>query len=227
MILKHRYILYTQKRIALLLIGLVISFVGNLPLGFINITVIQIAIQWGALDAFIFSLGATCTEIFLVYCSLLFINKILQLKWIIKLLDIIGILFLFILSAYAFYAIHEGNAHALSTAKKPSMPLFLWGILISAINPMAIPFWFGWSSILFSKKILKPTHKNYQIYVTGIGIGSLLSLGLFIVSGKWIYKLLSNHLFILNAIIGSCFLIIACLQAYKFLFKTHWTEKDL
>ena len=49
-------------------------------------------------------------------------------------------------------ATHEH--HAKNVMLNNNMHRFLLGLLLSAISPMQIPFWFGWSTVLFTKKIL-------------------------------------------------------------------------
>jgi hypothetical protein len=51
---------------------------------------------------------------------------------------------------------------------------FWLGLFMSALSPMQIPFWFGWSTVLLTKKILQPVQSHYNSYIAGIGVGTLL-----------------------------------------------------
>ena len=85
------------------------------------------------------------------------------------------------------------------------MHRFLLGMFMCAINPVQIPFWFGWSTVLFTKKILEPKSSNYNVYILGIGLGTLLGNCVFIFGGQWIVKKIDNSQQYLNWVIGGIF----------------------
>ena len=86
---------------------------------------------------------------------------------------------------------------------------------MSAINPVQIPFWFGWSTVLFTKNILVPRASNYNSYIIGIGLGTLLGNCVFIFGGKLIANKLNENQHILNWIIGGIFALTALIQIWK------------
>jgi cell division protein FtsB len=86
---------------------------------------------------------------------------------------------------------------------------------MSAVNPVQIPFWFGWSTVLFTKKILQPRNDHYNSYIIGIGIGTFLGNLLFIYGGKLIGNKIHNNQDILNWVIGGIFAITAIIQIWK------------
>ena len=88
----------------------------------------------------------------------------------------------------------------------------LLGFSMSAVNPVQIPFWFGWSTVLFSKNILRPGFWNYNVYIAGIGLGTLAGNSVFIFGGRLIVERLNASNTIMNYIIGTVFLITAIIQ---------------
>ena len=90
---------------------------------------------------------------------------------------------------------------------------------MSAINPVQIPFWFGWSTVLFTKKILEPVNSQYNFYIIGIGIGTLMGNAVFIFGGKWMVSKISNSEQYLNWVLGSIFAITALIQFWKMMRK--------
>ena len=84
-----------------------------------------------------------------------------------------------------------------------------------AVNPVQIPFWFGWSAILFTKKILLPRKDHYYLYISGIGIGTFLGNCIFIFGGLLLVEKLNNNQHLLNYIIGSIFGITALIQMWR------------
>ena len=90
---------------------------------------------------------------------------------------------------------------------------------MSALNPVQIPFWFGWSTVLFSKKILLPQNNHYNSYIIGIGIGTFIGNLVFIFGGQIIADRINNNQHILSWIIGSIFSITALFQIWKMMRK--------
>ena len=97
--------------------------------------------------------------------------------------------------------------------------------MLSAISPMQIPFWFGWSTILFTKNILKPENSYYNIYIIGIGLGTLLGNFVFIFGGKWIMQKMNGNQTLMNWIIGGIFAATAIIFLIKILIKKDPMQK--
>jgi hypothetical protein len=76
-------------------------------------------------------------------------------------------------------------------------------------QPRADTFWFGWSTVLFAKKVLLPRSSHYNLYIIGIGIGTLIGNCVFIFGGQLIAEKLKSNQNILNWVIGGIFTITA------------------
>lgn len=105
------------------------------------------------------------------------------------------------------------------------MNRFLLGFMLASVAPMQIPFWFGWSTVLFSKKILKPQKRYYNLYISGIGLGSMMGNGVFIFGGKYIVEKLNANQNILNWVIGGIFTLTAVIQLVKIVLHKDAAEK--
>jgi threonine/homoserine/homoserine lactone efflux protein len=92
---------------------------------------------------------------------------------------------------------------------------FFLGLFMSALNPMQIPFWFGWSTVLLTKKILQPVNSHYNFYIAGIGLGTLLGNSVFIFGGILIAERFNNNQHLVNWIVGGIFAITALVQLWK------------
>jgi hypothetical protein len=97
--------------------------------------------------------------------------------------------------------------------------------MLSAINPMQIPFWFGWSTVLFTKNILKPKNSFYNIYIIGIGLGTLLGNCVFIFGGKWMVGKMNGNQNLINWIIGGVFTLTAVIFLIKILMHKDGMKK--
>src|SRR6478735_10499095 len=173
------------KLIRILLTGLFISFLGSLPLGTLNIAAMQISISDGLMPALLFSLGSLSAEMVYVRISLVAMDWVRKQKHFFKVLEWVTLLIVLALAVSSFYAaFHPGvkkNVILSSTLNR-----FWLGLFMSALNPVQIPFWFGWSTVLFSKKILEPKNSHYNLYIVGIGLGTLMGNCVFIFGGKLI-----------------------------------------
>jgi hypothetical protein len=97
--------------------------------------------------------------------------------------------------------------------------------MMSAVSPAQIPFWFGWSTVLLSKKILLPVNKHYNFYIMGIGLGTLIGNCVFIFGGRIVADKLQNSHQILNWVIGGIFLLTAIIQVWKMVRKKDTAHK--
>lgn len=204
--------------------GLLISFLGSLPLGTLNITAMQIGIQESIAKAFEFAIGALVVEMVYVRLSLIGINWVRKQQRMMKVLEWVTFFIILLLAAGSFMAAAKtggGKNMALNTGTSR----FLTGVVLSALNPIQIPFWFGWSSILFEKKILESKPFFYNAYIVGIGIGTLVGSCVFILGGKYAADHIGKSQAYLNWIIGGIFLVTAVIQLYQLLFKKTSLQK--
>ena len=199
---------------------MLVSFLGSLPLGTLNIAAMQISVSDGVLAAMFFSLGSLLVEIIYVRISLVAMDWIRKQEKILKALEWVTLIIVIALAASSFYAALHPKVEKNIVLDSP-LPKFVLGLIMSAVNPVQIPFWFGWSTVLFTKKVLLPRKDHYNTYILGIGIGTFIGNCIFIFGGLLIASRINNNQHILNWIIGGIFAITALLQLWKI-----WRKKD-
>lgn len=198
--------------------GMLISFLGSLPLGTLNIAAMQISISDGYKAAILFSVGSLLVEMIYVRLSLIGIDWIRKQEKLFKILEWVTLLIVVALALSSFYAaLHPSTKKNIILSS--TLPKFVLGVTMCAVNPVQIPFWFGWSTVLFTKKILLPKSSHYNLYILGIGIGTLLGNFVFIFGGKFIVDKLNANEHVLSWIIGGIFAITAIIQLYKIVKK--------
>ncbi len=208
-----------QKLIKIFCWGLMISFLGSLPLGTLNIAAMQIGIQESIKDAMYFSLGSLLVEMIYVRISLVGIDWVRKQEKLMKAMEWVTLAIIIALAVGSFIAAAGSGANEKNVLLQNNMHRFLLGMFMCAINPVQIPFWFGWSTVLFTKKILEPKKSQYNTYIVGIGVGTLLGNCVFIFGGKWMVNRIANSQQYLNWIIGTIFAITAIIQLIKILMK--------
>ena len=198
--------------------GMLISFLGSLPLGTLNIAAMQISITEGYKEAILFSTGSLLVEMIYVRFSLIGIDWIRRQEKLFKLLEWITLFIVVALALSSFYSAMHPSAKK-NIILSSTLPKFILGAAMCAVNPVQIPFWFGWSTVLFTKKILLPKNSHYNLYILGIGIGTLLGNFVFVFGGKLIVDKLNANEHVLSWVIGSIFALTALIQLYKIVKK--------
>ena len=204
-----------QKLFKIFCWGLVISFLGSLPLGTLNIAAMQIGIQESIADAIWFSFGSLLVEMIYVRISLVGIDWVRRQEKLMKAMEWITLVIIIALAVGSFISATKTGGTAKNVMLQNNMHRFLLGMFMCAINPVQIPFWFGWSTVLFTKKILEPKHSQYNSYIIGIGLGTLAGNCVFIFGGKWMVQRIANSQQYLNWVIGGIFALTAIIQFIK------------
>lgn len=203
---------------------------GSLPLGTLNVAAMQIGIQESIADALYFSFGSLLVEMVYVRLSLVGIDWVRKQDKLMKAMEWVTLFIIIALAVGSFVAAAKDGGNTKNVLLQNNMHRFLLGMFMCAINPVQIPFWFGWSTVLFTKKILEPKPGQYNSYIIGIGVGTLLGNCVFIFGGKWLVQRIANSQQYLNWVIGGIFAITAIIQLIKMLLKkdavTKFGEQD-
>ncbi len=195
-----------------------ISFLGTLPLGTLNIAAMQISISDGVRPAIYFALGALLVEVIYVRISLVAMDWVRKRKRLFQWFEWLTVLIISALAISSFIAAADPEEKK-NVLLSYSFHRFWLGVVLSALNPVQIPFWFGWSTALFTKKILQPKNSHYNMYILGIGVGTFVGNLVFIYGGRLIVDSLNNNQHIVQYVIGTIFAITALLMLWKLVTK--------
>ena len=194
--------------------GLFISLLGTLPLGTLNVAAMQISVTDGVGPAINFSLGVLLVEMLYVRVSLVGIDWMRKQEKFFRWFGWFSVLIVIALAVSSFVAAADPHVKK-NVILSGTLHRFWLGVTMSALNPMQVPFWFGWSSVLFAKKILLPRNDHYNVYISGIGIGTFIGIAIFIFSGQFLVKGLNAHQKMMNWIIGGIFAVTALIMIWK------------
>ena len=196
--------------------GLFISFLGALPMGTLNISSMQIAITDGYYPAVLFALGALLVEMIYVRMTLVAMGWFRAHKKLLMAMEWLTLIIILVLAVSSFYTAMHPTLKA-NPILSNSIHRFWLGAGLSAINPLQIPFWFGWSTVLTGKGILVREGFNYVYYILGIGIGTFIGFTVFIFGGKLLVDRLDAQQNLIQWILGGIFLITGIIQAVRML----------
>lgn len=202
------------KLIRIFLIGIFISFVGVLPLGTVNLSAMQLAITDGVVPAVLFALGMIPPDIFYVLATLLAMQWIQKQKKIFLVLEWATLVLVLALAAANFYAALHPSVQK-NVLLSSTLPPFFLGLVMNGLNPLQIPFWLGWNTVLLTKKLLQPDWKQYLAYLAGVSIGLFAGTAVFIFGGTLVAEKISRHQTMVSFSIGLVFLGTAVFQVWK------------
>jgi threonine/homoserine/homoserine lactone efflux protein len=194
--------------------GMLVSLLGSLPLGTMNVTVTQLSVHNGIKAGFLFAVGAMIVEVIIVRIALVTMKWLARQHKLFLLLEYVTTSVILFLAVASFVAAYKMTGFATSFPTRAITPFWL-GVFLSATNPLHIPFWLGWSTVLMNKNILRPYKVEYNWYVSGIGLGTMMGFALFIYSGNFLVGEIQQHQTLLNCIIGIVLAITAAVQIRK------------
>jgi threonine/homoserine/homoserine lactone efflux protein len=197
--------------------GMVISFLGSLPLGTLNIAAMQIAVQETVRRALAYALGVAIVEILYVRLSLKGIDWIIANRKIFYFLEWVTVVLFLVLAISSFMVSRRAESKQKNLLLNNKVNRFWLGLSMSAVNPVQIPFWFLWSSYLYSTGLLKADSYYFNAYTLGIGVGTVTGLLLFIYGGKWIVQRLNTGQRTINFIVALVFFVSAIVQLTRVL----------
>ena len=200
-------------------VGALISFLGQLPLGNMNLTATQLSVQENYKNAWKFGFGIVLVEIIYLRLALTGMDWVVEHKVLFTIMGWLTVIVFVALGILAFVMARKQTTEKKGLLLNNKMNRFLLGVVVSAINPVQIPFWFLRSTQLLNSKVLLPTTEQFNLFTAGAGLGSLAGLAVYIHGGKWLITKLKTSNRGLNIFMGIVFILAGLFQLYNMLFK--------
>lgn len=204
------------------LVGFVVSFVGSVPLGYLNVIGFEIYDKWGIEKLLLYLFGVVFIEVFVVYFTLIFADKLVKNNKLMKSIDVFGVFFLLFL-AFSFYSYSNqtiSGHHYLE--QYISYSPFLIGLLLSSLNFLQLPFWTAWNLYLINGNYITTGKKNSFYYVSGTLLGTLSGMiTLVFCLNTLVGNTASFSKYIMPVVIPLFFVGLAFFQGYK-VFKKYY-----
>jgi threonine/homoserine/homoserine lactone efflux protein len=189
------------------------SFVGSIPPGTINLTLLQLGLKNKGNTAFKFALAACAIEYPYAWIAVKFEKLIVNSPYISENLHLLAAVVMIIL----------GVINLWPTSKKPSMIKidlsksgFRRGLLFGALNPLAIPYWVAMTAFLRSENLIGNLESlALHSYLLGVFLGALCFLTLLIfLSKKLSGRFVQNQL--LQRIPGILLLLLGIISLARY-----------
>ncbi|WP_428327548.1 LysE family transporter [Mucilaginibacter sp.] len=191
-------------------IGVIANFIGYIPPGNINLTLVQITINRGLKQALIFIISFSCVEFFFTY----FIMH--AAKWLSSevrldtIIDWVMVVLFGVLGAITW--VNRNKPPETNYSEHESIK---YGILLGFLNPMQIPFWMITGTYLITHQWIVDGRVALVIFSIGAAAGAFLALFLYAKFAKYIQEkfTLSNKL--VNTAIAIFFFSFAAYHVVK------------
>lgn len=199
--------------------AMIISFLGQLPFGNMNLTATQLAVQEGYSNAWKYSIGIVLIE--MIYLRL----ALTAMDWVVKQHILFTVMSWLTVAIFLGLGILSLIMARKQTKEKKGLLLnnrlnrFILGVSVSAINPAQVPFWFIWSTYLIQNKVLQTSALYFNLFTGGAAIGSIAGLALYIYGGRWIISKMKASNKQLNIFMGIVFILASLFQLYNIFFR--------
>ena len=185
--------------LSVLVVASVISFLGSLQLGPVNLYVINTTLAKGKSAALLCALGGSLPEF--LYCgAAVYAGDVLQDNPIFNLVLNYTFIAVLVLVALVFYfkAPTQDDFKEPENFKKQPVVYILKGFTLAILNPQLLPFWLLVRGYLTSNSVLNiQTAPQKLAFILGAGVGAFLLLFFFVMMvekyRQTIFKWINNR----------------------------------
>ncbi|HEY4936797.1 MAG TPA: LysE family transporter [Puia sp.] len=206
-----------MQNLSSLFLGIILSFLGQLPLGAMSLTATQIAVQENFSNAWKYSIGVALIEMVYLRLVLSGMQWIIGHPFLFTIFNWITVMFFLVLGVLSFISAQKQGKTKKALLLNNRLDRFLLGISMSTLNPAQIPFWIIWTGYFLNLGWLKPGFTYFNFFTLGSGFGTIGGLVVYMYGGIWVVTKMnaSNRTF--NKIMGIIFIITAMVQFYRVL----------
>lgn len=206
-----------MKQIKNILVGFLVSFIGSIPLGYLNVVGFEIYKSKGLEQTLWYLLGVVFIEFFVILITLIFANTLISNKKLLKYIEGFSIVFMFFLAYLFFSNAQNSDLTVVDNLEIINSKTIIIGITLSSLNFIQIPFWLSWNLFLVNAKYIDTSSGLRYFYILGTTIGTFLGMLFLILSLQYITQqtdFLNKYL--VKIIIPLVFFIFGIIQSIKF-----------
>lgn len=193
----------------MVLIGFLLGFIGYLPPGNINLTVVQVALGSKRQTLWAFILFVAFMELLYCFACLMGLNYLLKETGLLRTLSWISV-FLFLL--LAIWILLQRDQPKQENKLNHSL---LRGILIAIFNPLQVPFWLAWGVYVLKNGWVEHTAPALVVFSVLSALGTIVILWMYARAGLQLVERLNLRQLWLNRFIAGMLLLLAVYQGVK------------
>ena len=208
-----RYLNQKAKKMQFI-IGFVLSFVGSMPLGLINVTVAETSIKRGLKVALRVAAGAAMVEFFQAFLILRFSWLLVESPGLERWFHYFALVLFFFLAFYYFFIAKPVTSIAPKDVDSFKVHPFWKGAGVSSLNFMVVPYWLFYGAFLSSNGWMRITNFQVAVFSLGVSLGAFTLFYLYAKMGRWVFLHASRLVRKTNAIVGWIFFGLGGYQLY-------------
>lgn len=191
--------------IQVLIIAFIVSYLGSIPPGTINITSMQLSVQGLKRPAFFFALAASLTEFVYAGITVRFQIFLSERPGFTENFQIITALAMIVLGVINLFQKTDTKALIDKAQGMKGRNGFKRGVLLGIFNPLTIPFWLAVTAYLQNNQWINLKAENFWLYLIGISTGTF-SLLLTVNSLGQKFTNIANNQFLVHKLPGVVFI---------------------
>ncbi|WPU99476.1 LysE family transporter [Mucilaginibacter sp. cycad4] len=191
-------------------IGIIANFIGYIPPGNINLTLVQITINRGIKEAVRFITAFSAVEFFFTYFIMhaaRWLSGQLQLNTVIDWIMVV----LFGVMGYITW-VHRNKPPKANYSEHASIK---YGILLGFLNPMQVPFWMVTGTYLITHEWILDGRVALVIFSLGSAAGAFLCLFIYAKFARYIQQRFALSTKLINTSIAILFFAFAMYHVVK------------
>lgn len=142
--------------------GFLVSFLGQLPLGNMSFTATQVGLQESISKAWQFAIGVAVVEMVYLRFALTGMDWVVQHRMVYLGLGWLTVGLFLVLGIMAIFSAKKQQTESKALVLNNKLNRFVLGLTMSALNPVQIPFWVLWTSLLIQTKRLAVSSLDFN-----------------------------------------------------------------
>lgn len=156
--------------------GMLFSFLGSIPPGTLNLSILQLGLEHKLRAAFRFTLAVGIIEYPYTWIGVQFQYWITSSPMVIGNFKLITALVMISIGIFNLWSAEKPTSFSIKFSESG----FRRGIILSILNPMAIPFWMVMTAYLKAQGWIDlSSNMRLHLYIAGTSLGAILLLLLF------------------------------------------------
>ena len=171
------------------LFAFLFSFLGSIPPGTLNLTVLQLGLEKKINIAWRFAFAAALIEYPYAWLAVTFENYITTSPVILDNFKLISALVMVALGAMNIWSAYKPTVFM----EKFQRSGFRRGVILSILNPLALPFWIAVTAYLkIQDWVVLPDQTHLHVYLLGISLGAFALFIVVAYAADRLFSLLSS-----------------------------------
>lgn len=195
-------------------IAAIFSFLGSIPPGTLNVTILQLGLDQKLKTAWRFALAAALVEYPYAWLAVVFERYLTSSPLMIDNFKLISAWVMMIVGVFHLWSAYRPTA----LVRKFQSSGFRRGMVLSILNPLALPFWMAITAYLkFQGWIDLTGNAQLHLYLLGVSAGALGLLLVVAYSAKYMIPFFQSNSRV-KYIPGSVLLLLGLYGLFEYLF---------